>query len=206
MQRSFLEQELPDGLRYRAEFISVAEEQELLDRFAGLVFSTVEMRGVVAKRRTAHYGWTYNYEGRTGAPGEPMPSFLLPLRQRIAVWLAVEPDALAEALLTESPRAAPIGWHRDAPMFGDVAGISLGATSRMKFRPYVSPKDVAGVRAPRRTTHELELAPRSAYLITGVARKDFEHSIPPVEGTRYSITFRTLRGSDRGGRRRASRR
>ncbi len=80
-------------------------------------------------------------------------------------------------------------------MFGDViAGISLLSSSRMKFRPYVSPNDVRPGNAPRRTTHEIELASRSAYLITGPARREFEHSIPAVAGLRYSITFRTLRG------------
>jgi DNA oxidative demethylase len=192
MQRTLLEPQLPDGFRYRAEFISVTEEQALVDHIARIEFSKVEMRGVVAKRRTAHYGWTYGYERRTGEPGAPIPEFLLSLRQRTARWLGVQPEALAEALVTEYPPGAPIGWHRDAPMFGDVAGISLGSACRLKFRPYASPKELQGTRRPRRTTHELELAARSAYLITGIARKAFEHSIPPVEGTRYSITFRTL--------------
>ena len=192
MQRTLPDPELPHGFHYRAEFISATEEQGLVDQILGVEFSKVEMRGVVAKRRTAHYGWTYGYERRTGEPGAPIPEFLLPLRERTARWLGVEPDALAEALVTEYPPGAPIGWHRDAPMFGDVAGISLGSACRMKFRPYVSPKDLHGTPRPRRTTHELELAPRSAYVITGIARKAFEHSIPPVEGTRYSITFRTL--------------
>ena len=192
MQRSLLAAELPDGFHYRPEFVSPTEEQGLLRRISQIEFSQVEMRGVIARRRTAHYGWTYAYDNRTGVPGAPIPEFLLPLRERTAHWLGVEAEMLAEALLTEYPPGAPIGWHRDAPMFGDVAGISLGCASRMKFRPYVSPRDLRGTDLRRRTTHELELAPRSAYLITGVARKGFEHSIPPVEGTRYSITFRTL--------------
>jgi alkylated DNA repair dioxygenase AlkB len=106
--------------------------------------------------------------------------------------MGVAPDALGEVLVTEYPPGAPIGWHRDAPMFGDIGGVSLGSACRMKFRPYVSPKDVAAA-GTRRTTHEIVLAPRSAYLIRGSARRDFEHSIPPVERTRYSVTFRTVR-------------
>ena len=185
---------LPDGFEYRPDFLSPAEEQGLLAAISELPFAKVEMRGGVARRRTAHFGWTYGYDARTTAPGEPLPPVLLPVRERAAAWLGVEADALAEALVTEYTEGAPIGWHRDAPMFGDIAGISLGAACRMKFRPYVSPRDLGGVgRAPRRTTHEIELAPRSAYLIRGIARREFEHSIPPVERTRYSITFRTVR-------------
>jgi DNA oxidative demethylase len=193
VQRSFLEPGLPAGFAYRPEFLTLAEEQLLLNAISGIAFSKVEMRGVVARRRTVHYGWTYAYEGRTGEPGPTIPAFLLPARSRAAAWLGVAPDALAEALVTEYPPGAPIGWHRDAPMFGDVAGISLVSRCRMKFRPYVSPTDLGRVPGPRRATHEIELAPRSAYLITGVARRDFEHSIPPVAAMRYSITFRMVR-------------
>ena len=182
---------LPPGFEYGPDFVTFAEEQQLLSAIEQIQFSQVVMRGGIAKRRTSHYGWTYGYERRETEPGPPIPEFLWDVRARMAKWAALGPDAFAEALITEYPAGAPIGWHRDAPMFGDVAGISLAASCRMKFRPYVSPRDArdAGVR---RTTHEVELAPRSAYLIRGNARRDFEHSIPPVEKRRYSITFRTV--------------
>jgi DNA oxidative demethylase len=184
--------DLPPGFEYRPDFVTVEEERALLDAIGQMAFSAVEMRGVVAKRRTAHYGFTYGYERRRSEPGPPLPGFLLPLRARVAHWAGLAPDAFAEALVTEYPEGAPIGWHRDAPMFEVISGISLAARCRMKFRPYVSPKDVAG-RGPRRTTHEAELLPRSAYLMRGEARRAFEHSIPPVAARRYSVTFRTLR-------------
>lgn len=184
---------VPEGFDYRPDFVTAAEERALLDGIAVVPFSNVEMRGGVARRRTAHYGWTYGYDARQTSPGPPIPAFLLPLRERTARWAGVSPEQLAEALLTEYPEGAPIGWHRDAPMFDVIAGLSLGTACRMKFRPYVSPKDLGGAgRAPRRATHEIELAPRSAYLIRGIARRDFEHHIPAVGGLRYSITFRTL--------------
>ena len=185
--------DVPPGFEYRDDFVTAEEERRLLDAISGLGFSAVEMHGGVAKRRTAHFGWNYGYGTRRTEPGAPMPAFLLPLRDRVAEWMQVGPEALAELLVTEYPPGAPIGWHRDAPMFEDVAGVSLGSGSRMKFRPYVSPRDVLPGRAPRRTTHEIVLQPRSAYLIRGVARREFEHSIPPVEQTRYSVTFRTMR-------------
>jgi alkylated DNA repair dioxygenase AlkB len=152
------------------------------------------MRGGVAKRRTAHFGVTYGYEARTSKPGTPIPPFLLPLRARVAEWAGIDPGELVEALATEYPAGASIGWHRDAPMFGDViAGVSLLSACRMKFRPYVSPAHVRDLQGPRRSTHEIDLPPRSGYLITGVARREFEHSIPHTAALRYSITFRTLR-------------
>jgi DNA oxidative demethylase len=193
----FASDDLPPGFGLRLEFVDPAEERALLDAIGGLSFSKVEMRGVVAKRRTIHYGWTYGYDARTSEPGVGIPAFLLPLRARTAAWAAIDPDAFGEALITEYPAGAGIGWHRDAPMFGDIiAGTSLASSCRMKFRPYVSPKDLVGAaRPPRRATHEVELPARSAYLITGAARRDFEHSIPETRGLRYSITFRTLRSA-----------
>ena len=185
----------PEGFEYAPEFIRVDEERALLDALQGIECSKVEMRGVVARRRTAQYGWTYGYEKRSARPGAPIPDFLLPIRERAAEWAGLAPDALAEVLITDYPEGAPIGWHRDAPMFGDIAGVSLGAACRMKFRPYVSPKDAGRLVTPRRTTHQIQLAPRSAYLIRGSARRDFEHSIPPVGARRYSMTFRTVRSS-----------
>jgi alkylated DNA repair dioxygenase AlkB len=185
----------PPGFDYRDDFLAPAEERVLLDELAQLAFAPVEMRGVVARRRTVHFGWTYGYYSRRTGPGPPLPAFLLPYRERTAAWARLDPGSLVEALITEYPPGAPIGWHRDAPMFGDViAGISLCGPCRMKFRPYVSPGD-AGRRATqvRRTTHEIVLAPRSAYLIAGVSRREYEHSIPGVDALRYSITFRTLR-------------
>ena len=186
--------ELPPGFHYRADLISAEEEDALVRDIAQLEFSRVEMRGVVARRRTAHFGWTYGYEARSSEPGPPIPSFLLPLRARVAEWAGISPDDLGEALVTEYPAAAGIGWHRDAPMFGDViGGVSLLSACQMKLRPYVSPSRVREVQGPRRTTHQVLLLPRSGYLITGVARREFEHSIPETGALRYSVTFRNLK-------------
>ena len=152
------------------------------------------MRGVVAKRRTAHFGWTYGYYSRRSEPGPPLPGFLLAVRARFAEWARIDAELFVEALLTEYPPDATIGWHRDAPMFGDVvAGLSLRAPCRMKFRPYVSPAAVRPTAAPRRTSHEIELAPRSGYLIDRRRAPRFEHSIPAVSVDALFDYFRTLR-------------
>lgn len=156
-----------------------------------LEFSTFEMRGVVARRRVAFFGKTYD---AGGASTPPLPAFLMPLRASVAAWAGVEPDAFAMALINEYRPGAPIGWHRDAPQYESVAGISLLSACRMKFRPYVSPSALASTVKRRRTaTHEITLERRSAYLMTGESRNAYEHHIPAVGGLRYSITFRTLR-------------
>jgi alkylated DNA repair dioxygenase AlkB len=152
------------------------------------------MRGVVAKRRVAFFGQSYDK-----GEAQPLPPFLFPLRESIAAWAHLEPDAFAMALINEYPPGAPIGWHRDAPQYDIVGGISLLSECRMRFRPYLSPAAVAENSARRSTTHEVTLERRSVYLLTGESRTSYEHHIPPVGHLRYSVTFRTLRQSSRVG-------
>jgi alkylated DNA repair dioxygenase AlkB len=182
---------VPDGFLYRDDFLTADEEASLVGDVARVEFSTFEMRGVVARRRVAFFGSSYD-AGRAKTP--PLPPFLLPLRARIAAWAGVAPSAFAMALVNEYPAGAPIGWHRDAPQYGIVAGLSLLSSCRMKFRPYAPPRAHAAVPAGRRVaTHDLTLNRRSAYLMAGESRQEYEHHIPPVATLRYSITFRTLR-------------
>jgi alkylated DNA repair dioxygenase AlkB len=146
------------------------------------------MHGVVAKRRVLHFGWSYAYDRARLTPGPEIPEYLLPLRARLATFASVAPEELGEALITEYPAGAGIGWHRDAPQFGIVAAVSLGANCRMRFR---RGKVGAWEKA------EVVVGPRSAYVIAGESRSDWQHGIPATDGLRWSITFRTLRGKRR---------
>jgi alkylated DNA repair dioxygenase AlkB len=185
------EADVPDGFHYRDDFVTPDEEASLVGEIDQVEFSTFAMRGVAARRRVAFFGASYDAGGASVAP---MPAFLLPLRDTLARWAKVEGDAFAMALINQYPPGAPIGWHRDAPQYDIVAGVSLLSPCRMTFRPYVSPHDQASSSGRRRVaTHEITLERRSAYLITGEARSGFEHHIPAVNALRYSITFRTLR-------------
>jgi alkylated DNA repair dioxygenase AlkB len=198
---SLFDVDLPAGFRYQDDFLSAEDETSLLDRIERVEFDNFEMRGVVARRRVAFFGRTYDLTGRSeGEAAAPIPSFLDDVRARAAAWAGVDADAFAMVLINEYRPGSPIGWHRDAPQYDVIAGISLGAACRMRFRPYVAPRAVeasASGRARRTATHELTLRPRSIYLIAGPARTSFEHSIPPVEALRYSITLRTLRAHAR---------
>ena len=90
--------------------------------------------------------------------------------------------------MAEYRPGVPLGWHRDAPDFETVVGVSLGGIARMRFRRYppVQPK--------KADVLSLELAPRSAYVLRAEARWGWQHSIAPTPALRYSITFRTRRG------------
>jgi alkylated DNA repair dioxygenase AlkB len=138
-----------------------------------------------AKRRTASFGFEYDFSYNTVHPAAPIPGFLDFLRIRVAAWLGVPPDAIRHALIAEYRAGTALGWHRDVPNFELVCGVSLAAATRMRFRPYPPGKD-------RKSVLSLELAPRSAYILRGDARWRWQHSIPATKALRYSITFRTL--------------
>lgn len=180
----------PPGFAYRPAFLDEREERALLEELARLPFDEVRMRGVVARRRVAHFGFTYAYDSAALAPGPGIPAFLLPLRDRCAALAGEEPARLEEALVTWYPPGAGIGWHRDAAGFGTVVGVSLLSPCRMRFR-----RGSAG-----RAAFELVLEPRSAYVLRGSVRWAWQHAIPAGTATRYSITFRTVGVEARGSR------
>src|SRR3954453_1356327 len=174
----------PEGLRYEAELVSEEMERELLAVFDELRFDPIVIRGQAAKRTGRHYGLGYDYEGRTPLPGEPVPDWLVPVRALAAEFAGFEPEELVEILVQRYPTGSTIGWHRDAPAFDTVIGLSLGGSSRLRFQ--------RGKRDERRV-YEVQLEPRSGYVLAGKARTSWQHSIPPTNEERYSITFRTLR-------------
>jgi alkylated DNA repair protein (DNA oxidative demethylase) len=188
MERSVTKASLPEGFRYLPEFLTEAEEWRLLEVISGMQFREFAMKGVTAKRRIVQFGWHYSFESYRLTPSDPAPSEFDEVRIRVASVAGVEPDAFSEILVTEYTLGAGIGWHRDAPPFGIVAGVSLAGTCRMRFRT---------VDAADRRAVAVQLSPRSLYLLTGSARTDWQHTIPPTKELRYSITFRTLRPSRR---------
>ena len=179
----------PEGLVYRPGFLSSSEERDLLGSIEQLDFQEIRMRGQTARRTAGHFGYDYDYEGYGRlVPGDPLPPWLAALRDRCARLGALEPEKLAQALVQRYPPGATIGWHRDAPMFGTVVGVSLASICRMRFQRG---------RGDERETFEVELEPRSAYVLAGAARNAWQHSIPPTKSLRYSVTFRTLRSPER---------
>ena len=175
--------ELPEGFRYQPEFLSEGEQAELLQVIASLPFTSFEFGEYTAKRRIVVYGWDYDFGSRRTSETDPIPEWLWPLRTRAAEFASVASNELVEAVVTQYPPGAPIGWHRDVPQFGDVVGISLLSDCRMRFKP----------RKAEGKPVSITLEPRSVYLLRGPVRWMFQHSIVAVKSLRYSITFRTLR-------------
>jgi len=181
----------PDGLVYAPDFLDRDEESALVAQVAQLPVSEAKYRGFVARRRTMHFGFGYDFTSNRLQDAPLLPDFLLPLRAKAAALADLPAQDFVQALVTEYRPGAPIGWHRDVPQFGVVVGISLVSACRMRFRPYPPTSDWT------RHAFTLQLAPRSAYVMRDAIRWGWQHSIPEVGAVRWSITFRTMRNNAR---------
>lgn len=175
---------VPEGFVYQPDVLSAPEEQALVERVRELQLQEFDFHGFTARRRTISFGWHYDFARSRLGKADDIPAWLLPLRQTAAAFAGLAADRLAHVLVLEYGPGATIGWHRDKAAFGDVIGVSL--LSRCRFRL----RRKTGSRWERAS---LTVEPRSAYLLRGPSRSEWEHSIPAVNALRYSITFRTLR-------------
>ena len=177
------------GLRYREEVICGADEEALIDHLVATDLSPFRFHGWLGNRRTKSFGWRYDFDDASFAPTAAIPDWLKPLRQTAAAFAGLQPEDFVHILLARYDPGAGIGWHRDRDVFDQVVGISLASPATLRFRR----------RRPGGFDRaKLDVAPRSAYLLSGEVRREWEHSITPGNELRFSITFRTM--SDKGRR------
>ena len=179
---------LPDGFIYRREFITAAEEAQLLTTIRELPLEKAQYLQYTARRRIVSFGGSYDFSSQELRAAGPMPTWLHPLRARVANLMGVAAEQINHALVAEYRPGTPLGWHRDVPDFEFVGGLSLLGKARMRLRPYPH-------RKGDRKTLKLDLEPRSVYAMRGAARWKWQHAISPTSELRYSITFRTLAGT-----------
>jgi alkylated DNA repair dioxygenase AlkB len=177
---------LPEGFVYVPDFLTPEQEALLLEHIRTLPFHAAQYKEWQARRRIVSFGGSYDFSRNQLTAAPPIPEFLHPLRERLAQWANIPLAHIQHAMIAEYQPATPLGWHRDVPQFEDVMGVSLLGHARLRFRPW-PPKH------NQRTTHALELEPRSAYLMRGAARWQWQHAVSPTRELRYSITFRTRR-------------
>jgi alkylated DNA repair dioxygenase AlkB len=183
------------GLGFAAGFADDAEQRALIAAIERVELPHFNFQGWTAKRRARSFGWRYDFDSARFGPAEPVPDFLLPLRARAAGFAGMEADDLVQASIIRYDPGAGIGWHVDRPEFGDVLGLSLGATATMRLRRR---------RGDGFDRAALVLPPGSLYHIAGEARRAWEHSIAPIDAVRWSITFRGLAGDRPSGNREGS--
>jgi alkylated DNA repair dioxygenase AlkB len=174
---------LVPGFQYRADLLTSAAETALLALLPTLPFTAFEFHGFEGKRRVVSFGWKYDFSAQRLLPVQPIPTEFASVRDAAGRALQVPPAQLEQLLVTEYEPGAAIGWHKDKASFGEIVGVSLGAPSTMRLRR----KHGSGW-----LRHSIVLEPRSSYRLSGEVRTEWEHSIPPVDALRYSLTFRTL--------------
>lgn len=179
--------ELPPGLVYREGFLTAADEQALIAEIETLPLREARYRSFTARRRIASFGAGYDFETNALLPAPPLPPFLLALRERVGASADIPASELAQSTVAEYAPGTQLGWHRDVPRFGTVAGISLASPCRMRLRPYPHAK------GSKERALVLVLEPRSAYILRGTARWRWQHAISPTKALHYSITFRTMK-------------
>lgn len=177
----------PSGFSYFPDFISEAEEKALCDLCASLDLQQFYFHGHLAKRKTASYGREYHFTSRSISEGKPIPEGVKFLAAKVAAQCGCAPSDFQQVLFSEYPPGSVINWHRDAPPFDFIAGISLLSDCVFRLRPYDKEKQ------NRKSIISLPVKRRSLYILRDEARAEWEHSIQPVKQLRYSITLRTLR-------------
>jgi len=177
----------PEGFSYLPDFITPEEENDLLRIISKTELHSFLFQGFEAKRKVASYGYDWSFERRILSKGREIPSAFHSLIKKVADRISVSPDNFAELLLTGYPEGSVINWHRDAPPFDLIAGVSLQSDCIFRLRPHDKAKQ------KRSALVSFPVHRRSLYIIQGIARTDWEHSIAPVKKVRYSITLRTLR-------------
>jgi DNA oxidative demethylase len=177
------------GLHYEEELVGEDEESRLVEHLASCDLAPFRFHGWLGNRKTQSFGWRYDFENASFSPTESIPEWLEPLREKAAVFAGMQPKDFVHVLLARYDPGAGIGWHRDRDVFDKVVGISLRTRATLRFRRRTD----SGFRR-----FNLEVRPRSAYLLAGEARHEWEHSISPGPMLRFSITFRTL--SEKGRR------
>ena len=174
---------LPEGSAIMPGVLSFEEEEALAREFAHLPFKPFDFQGFLANRQVVSFGYRYDYDRRAVVEATPFPLVSRSLRRKVAEIFGRPEDAFRQVLINEYRPGAGIGWHRDKAQFDEVVGVSLLAPCVLRFRRK------AGETWDRAS---LTVDPRSAYLLSGLARREWEHSIPALDRLRYSITFRTL--------------
>ena len=171
-------------MRYESEVISEPEESALIAFLRTLPLKPFEfVGGFTGNRRVISFGWRYDFNKARLQQTEAIPQQLLPLREKVGAVFGLDPKAFKHALVTEYAPGAGIGWHKDRPDFADVIGVSLLAPCNFRLRRK---------RGDKWQRVSLRAEPRSAYLLSGEVRSQWEHSIPPMTQLRYSVTFRNL--------------
>lgn len=178
---------LPQGWNYYQNFITPDEGADLVKNIGMYNLQTMKFHQYEAKRKVISFGHGWSFTEKKLRSGPPLPKDFDFLVHRVTTLLAIPKESIAQFLITEYPVGSVINWHRDAPPYHIVAGISLLTNCTFKLRPHDQDK------RSKWNTLSLNVERRSLYTMQGAAKTEWQHSTAPVKEVRYSITLRTLR-------------
>lgn len=178
--------EVPLGFSYYKNFITHAEENELIHIIRRLDLKNMQFHQYEARRKVISFGSGWSFSEQRLVTGNPIPAAFDFLITLIAENLAIDKKQIAQFLITEYPVGSVINWHRDAPPFAIIAGVSLSADCIFKLRPHDKSKQT------RKAVINFPVSRRSLYTMQGASKTEWQHSTAPLENIRYSLTFRTL--------------
>ena len=186
----------PKGFLYIPNFLSLNEQAALLHELKSLIYTHDVFRGRKLKRGYAQFGYSYETTSRRLTVAPPIPPFLQAAIRRATFFYPELRESIiqkpttpyyptdilfTQCIVTHYPPGAGIGWHTDAPQFGNyILCVSLASEARLQFRPNSS----------KEVTYEVKISPGSLYMMQGLARWNYQHQVIPVKAERYSITFR----------------
>ncbi|MGZ8554189.1 MAG: alpha-ketoglutarate-dependent dioxygenase AlkB [Chitinophagaceae bacterium] len=178
---------LPQGFSYYPDFITETEEKQLLQNIEQFDLQPMKFHEYEAKRKVISFGQGWSFTEKKLQQGNALPLQFQFLIEKIASKLIIPRDRITQFLITEYPVGSVINWHRDAPPFEIIAGVSLLSTCTFKLRPQEKQ------RQTKANTVSLQVDRRSLYTMQGPAKSEWQHSTAPVNRLRYSLTFRTLK-------------
>src|SRR5262245_21951255 len=108
----------PEGLLFIPDFLPSEEQVRLLDELKRLDYAHDRFRGQQLKRGYAQFGYSYVSTGRKLEIASPMPAWLQVIIDKAAQHCPGEAE-FNQCIVTHYPSGSGIGWHTDAPRFGE---------------------------------------------------------------------------------------
>ena len=106
----------------------------MLAKLERLPFKEFQFHGFEGKRRVVSFGSRYDFTERRALPADPIPLFLLEVCHRVQAVSGFTLRNLEQVLVSEYAPGAPIGWHKDRPVFGNVMDLSLASPCTFRLR------------------------------------------------------------------------
>lgn len=177
----------PRGLIYIPNFLSAAEQQDLLEKLTDPVDDQWKTAGHRANRLVRHFGYNYPYTAKLELTvADPIPDYIQSVIAKLQQQPGLENFNPDQAIINRYLTGEGISKHVDhVKLFKDtIVSVTVGSGATMRFRN----TDTGEVFDQR-------VVPGSAYAMTSESRYNWTHEMVKSKAQRsprYSITFREV--------------